>query len=339
MDFAALNVREKLDGIAESLPQSASRSRPTVLRLDPRSEPIMSLSVTGDGALPELKELTEQVLRRRLEQIDGVAQAAVTGGMDREIQVEVDPQRMEAFGVTLDDITNALAAANASAPGGTVMQGRFRYSLRTLGEFDAVEQIAAVPLRPNSPPGDTATARSVSGLTVGDVAIVTDGFAERESIARFNGRESVGLLIFKDAGENTVRVAERVQETIAQLEEQYPDLAIEVATSQATFVSEAIDNVVANLIEGGVLAFLVLLLFLRDIRYPIAIGLAIPLSVVGAFILMDAFGITLNVMSLGGLALGVGMLVDNSIVVLENTFRHRQMGVGALESARRGAEE
>src|SRR5690606_35167514 len=131
----------------------------------------------------------------------------------------------------------------------------------------------------------------------------------------------------------------RVQATLVQLREQYPTLRLEVATSQATFVADAIDNVVQNLIQGAALAFLVLLLFLRDVRYPIAIGLAIPISVIGAFVLMDAAGVTLNVMSLGGLALGVGMLVDNSIVVLENTFRHRELGLEATEAATRGAEE
>jgi hydrophobic/amphiphilic exporter-1 (mainly G- bacteria), HAE1 family len=335
MDFAALNVREKLDGLAGRLPELASR--PTVLRLDPKSEPVMALSVAGDAPLPDLKELSEQVFRRRLEQIDGVARAAVTGGLEREIQVELDPERLEAFGLSYADVTAALAASNVSAPGGTILQGRYRYSLRTLGELQTVEQIRAIPLAGPSATPDSL--RPVSGLSVGDVAQVTDGFRERESVARFNGDEAVGILVFKDAGANTVRVAEAVEETLGELREQYPEVQLEVATSQATFVSDAIDNVVWNLVQGAALAFLVLLLFIRDVRYPIAIGLAIPISVISAFALMDAFGVTLNLMSLGGLALGVGMLTDNSIVVLENTFRHRELGRDAEESARLGADE
>ncbi len=345
MDFAVLNVREKLDGLADRLPEMATR--PTVLRLDPKSEPIMALSVAGDAPLPELKELAEQVFRRRLEQIDGVAQASVTGGLEREIQIAVDPERLQALGLSVQDIATALDAANVSLPGGTVRQGRYRYALRTLGEFESVDQIAAVPLKPRGgatplqPRGGTAPDSILpeTGLTLRDVATVTDGFQERESAARYDGHDAVGILVFKDAGANTVRAAETVERTLAELRRQYPEVKLEVATSQAGFVSDAISNVVQNLVQGAVLAFLVLLLFLRDVRYPVAIGLAIPISVIGTFVLMDAFGVSLNVMSLGGLALGVGMLVDNSIVVLENTFRHRERGLDSAEAARVGAEE
>ncbi|HET7274780.1 MAG TPA: efflux RND transporter permease subunit, partial [Longimicrobiaceae bacterium] len=277
MDFAALGVREKLDAIADVLPEMATR--PTVLRMDPRSEPIMALSVAGSD-LPALKELAESVFKRRLEQIDGVAQAAVTGGLDREIQVEVDPRRLEAYGLTLTDVTTALAAANASAPGGTIRRGRYRYSLRTLGELQTVEQIGDVAIYPGSAGAQDSITPATAGLRIGDIATVTDGFRERETIARYNGHESVGLLIFKTAGANTVGVAESVEETLTELRRQYPTVELEVATSQAGFVSQAIDNVVQNLVQGAFLAFLVLLLFLRDIRYPVAIGLAIPISVI-----------------------------------------------------------
>ena len=334
MDFAVLGVRERLDGLGERLPELASR--PAVLRLDPRSEPVMALSVGGDAPLPELQELVEQVFRRRLEQIDGVAQAALTGGLQREIEVAVDPERLAALGLTLDDVSGALERANASAPGGTLRRGRYRYALRTLGEFQSVREIEAVPLAPRAA---ADSALRAGGLLLRDVATVTDGWRERESVARYDGVESVGLLVFKDAGANTVTVAEAVQRTLAELRRQYPQVKLEVAASQADFVSDAIDNVVGNLVQGAVLAFLVLLLFLRDVRFPVAIGLAIPISVIATFVLLDAFGVTLNIMSLGGLALGVGMLVDNSIVVLENVFRHRERGLGATEAAREGAEE
>ncbi len=336
MDFAALGVREKLDAIADVLPEMATR--PTVLRMDPRSEPIMALSVAGPD-LPSLKELAESVFKRRLEQIDGVAQAAVTGGLEREIQVEIDPRRLEAYRITLTDVTSALSSANASAPGGTIRSGRYRYSLRTLGELQTVDQIGEVAIYPSDAGSQDSTTPATAGLRVRDVATVTDGFRERETIARYNGDESVGLLIFKSAGANTVGVAESVEETLIVLRRQYPSVELEVATSQAGFVSQAIDNVVQNLVQGAFLAFLVLLLFLRDVRYPVAIGLAIPISVIATFSLLDAFGVSLNIMSLGGLALGVGMLVDNSIVVLENTSRHRERGSDAATAAADGAEE
>jgi HAE1 family hydrophobic/amphiphilic exporter-1 len=359
MDFAALGVREKLDGLRGTLPELASR--PAVLRVDPRSEPIMALSVAGGQDIYALGQLAENVFRRRLEQIDGVARAAVTGGLEREIHVEVDPRRLESYGLSVVDVTRALDAANASAPVGTVRQGRYRYALRTLGELAGTEEIGGVPVRRSGGAAGTAgldpagDAPASADLTLRDVARIEDGFREREAIARYSsavhdpdapdstgerrGAESIGLLIFKNSDANTVRVAERVEATLEELRAQYPDARLEVAMSQAGFVSDAIDNVVSNLIQGAVLAFLVLLLFLRDARYPVAIALAIPISVIATFALLDAFGVSLNIMSLGGLALGVGMLVDNSIVVLENTFRHRELGAAPEAAATLGAEE
>ncbi len=339
MDFAMLNLRERLDNLRETLPQTATR--PRILRVDPDSEPIMVISVAGGEDLWRTKEIAETVFRRRLEQLDGVAEAAVTGGLDREIQVEVDPELLQAYGVAIEEVGQALAAANVTAPGGTILQGRYRYPVRTLGEFENVPEMADVvvarqPIFAN--PGD---ARPIDTRLVRlrDVGRVVDGFKERESVARYGGTEAVGVLVFKEAGANTVRVAEQVAETLALLRAEYADFQLDVASSQAGFIADSISNVVSALVFGGLLAFLVLFFFLRDPRYPIGVALAIPISVVATFGLMEAFDVSLNIMSLGGLALGVGMLVDNSIVVLENIFRHREMGEGPLESAAKGAEE
>jgi HAE1 family hydrophobic/amphiphilic exporter-1 len=232
-------------------------------------------------------------------------------------------------------VGQALDAANVSAPGGTIMQGRFRFPLRTLGEFTEVEEIDRVVVDRQSTQVDT----TFRMIRVRDIGEVVDGFAERESMAFYNGREAVGLLVFKESGANTVTVAEAVEEVLEQLRGEYPEIALDVAYSQAGFISESISNVVQALVFGGMLAFLVLFLFLRDSRYPFAIAAAIPISVVGTFALMEAAGVSLNIMSLGGLALGVGMLVDNSIVVLENIFRHREEGKPGIEAAAVGAEE
>lgn len=331
MEFAALNVREQLDNLRDALPELADR--PSVLRTDPTADPVMTISVAGGSSLWSLRDLTESVFKRRLEQIDGVAQATVTGGLEREIQVEIDPNALETYDLDINRVADALAAANVSAPGGTVLRGRYRYSLRTLGEFESVEQIGDVVV------GGTGTGAAESGqeedgvtlpgvIRLRDVATVTDGWKERESVARFNGEEAVGLLLYKESGANSVRVAERVREVLEQLRAEHEEVSLEVATSEAGFIRDAISNVVSALVYGGVLAFLVLFLFLRDPRYPVAVALAIPISVIGTFALMDAFGVSLNIMSLGGLALGVGMLVDNSIVVIENVFRHREEGAG-----------
>jgi HAE1 family hydrophobic/amphiphilic exporter-1 len=333
MEFAALNVREKLDNIRDQLPDLAAR--PVVLRTDPRSEPVMALSVAGGRDLPGLKELSELVFKRRLEQIDGVALAQVTGGVEREIHVEVDPRQLESFGLTVQDVSTALKDANAQAPGGTIRRGRYRYSLRTLGELRGVQEIAAVPLRKAGGKRDSTGAQ----VRLADVARVEDGFRERESIARYNGQESVGLMVFKNADANTVRVAREVDRVLAQLRREYPDVKLEVAMSQAGFISDALANVVQEVILGGILAFLVLFLFLREARYPVAIALAIPISLIATFAMMQAAGVSLNILSLGGMALGVGLLMDNSIVVLENIFRHRELGLRARIAAAVGAEE
>jgi HAE1 family hydrophobic/amphiphilic exporter-1 len=329
MDFATLNIRERLDNVRYELPDDATR--PTILRSDPTSEPVMTLASTSEStSLWELKELSENVFKRRLEQIDGVAQAAVAGGLEREIHVKVDPDRLEALGVTIDAVSQALDAANYSAPGGTIRRGRYRYALRALGEFQTVEEIS-----------ETVVGRGATGSIVllRDIAGVEDGFADRETIARYNGRESVGLLIYKESGANTVQVAERVDEVLELLREEHPDVEVAIASSQSGFIRDAISNVVQALGFGAILAFLVLFLFLHDGRYPVAISLSIPISVILTFGLLYLFDVSLNIMSLGGLALGVGMLVDNSIVVLENIFRHRERGMEPAAAAALGAKE
>jgi HAE1 family hydrophobic/amphiphilic exporter-1 len=334
MDFAALNVREAVDRVADGLPTGVSE-RPTVLRQDPRSEPIMSLSASASYDLWALEELSENVFRRRLEQIDGVAQAAVTGGLEREIQVDVDPRRLNSYGLTINAIAAALDNANAEGASGSVRQGQFRYSLRTMGELQTVDEIADIVVTQTAPSDSAPGGR----VLIRDVATVTDGFEERESAALFNGEQALGLLIFKESGANTVQVAREVERVMGELRNDYPDVTLEVAMSQAGFISNSIANLVQNLILGGVLAFLVLFLFLRDARFPIAIALAIPISVITTFALLDAASVSLNIMSLGGLALGTGMLVDNSIVVLENIFRHREKGLAAAIASAVGAEE
>jgi len=315
MEFATLHTRERLDNLIETLPQGSER--PVILRSDPTSDPIMTLAVSGSD-LRQLKDLSEAVFKRRLEQLDGVALAGIAGGPERELRVVVDPARLGVHDVSLDDIRDALDQANYNAPGGTIKRGRFEYSLRTLGQFQAVDELLDVVISRPRPGGSTVRLR--------DVAVVQDTIADLETIARYNGEIAIGLQIYKESSTNTVRVAQRVTDTLDELRAEFPEVTIQIASNQAAFIQNAISNVVTSLLFGGSLAFLVLFLFLRDPRYPVAIGLAIPISVMAAFALCYAFDVSLNIMSLGGLALGVGLLVDNSIVVLENIFRHRQEG-------------
>ena len=354
MEFAALHVREQLEDLRNQLPETSDR--PDILTSDPTSDPILTIAVTGEGLEP-LAQLSETVLKRRLEQLDGVALAAVTGAPERELRVVVDPDRLEAHGLSLSDITAALDRANYSAPGGMIRRGRFQYSLRTMGQFTSVEQLGEVAVGREGggaggggPPasGGGSGGRRGGGYAEGpasfvrldQVATVLDTMADVQTISRFDGEPAIGLQVYKESGTNTVRVADQVRSTLDQLRGEYPGIHMAVASSQAVFIRQAISNVVQSLLLGGLLAFLVLFLFLRDPRYPVAIGLAIPISVLAAFALCYFADVSLNVMSLGGLALGVGMLVDNSIVVLENVFRHREEeGAGPHDAASRGASE
>ncbi|MEX0893023.1 MAG: efflux RND transporter permease subunit [Gemmatimonadota bacterium] len=342
MDFASLNVREKLDGIRASLPAGVE-GRPIMLRTDPRSDPILSISASGEEMdLWALKDLSETVFRRRLEQIDGVAQASVTGGLEREIQVTVDPVRLAGYGLTVQDVAARVAAANAPSASAIVRHGNFDFSLRTLGELVAVPEIedVVVAIRPTSSQNVPGNAPRPDGrVLLRDVATVVDGFRERETIARYNGSESVGILVFKEPRANTVRVTETVNQALDELRAQYPAVELDVAASQAEFVAGAINNLKQQMLLGALMAFVVLIFFLRDARYSMAIALAIPISVIGTFALLHLAGVSLNIMSMGGLALGIGMLVDNSIVVIENIFRHREKGTRAALAAAVGTEE
>jgi len=327
MEYAMLNVREKLDILRQQLPDQAGR--PTILKADPNAEPIMSLAVSGRGGMAEIKSLAENVVKRRLEQIDGVALAAVTGGSDRQIRVEADRELIESLGITLRDIQSALASANAVSTGGHINRGRFQWYLRPVGDFQSIEDIKQV----------VVARRGDRLVTVNDIAEVLDDYKEADNITHFNGAPSIGILVQKEAGANTSRVSESVYEVLGELEEEYAEMDIAVAFDQAVFVNDSISNVIWSIIVGGIFAFLILFFFLHDIRNPVNIGMSIPISIIATFALLYFSGITLNMMSLGGLALGVGLLVDNSIVVLENIFRHREMGEDRFEAAGKGARE
>ncbi|MBN1560871.1 efflux RND transporter permease subunit [candidate division KSB1 bacterium] len=308
MDYALLHVREKLDRLRHLLPADAGRA--TIISLDPSSEPIIVLAVSGRD-LYLTRQFAQDVVKRRLEQIDGVAMVAVTGGAEREIRVEVDDQALDALNIGMEQIARALELSNYSFPGGTVCQGQHRYSLRTLGEFTSLRDIESVIiLHANG-----------SQITLGQIAAVKDGEKERSGVNRLNGIEAVGLQIFKGAGANTVAVARDVDAAIGQIQAEYADIMMTEIHNQAHFISLAIDNVVQAIVSGSILAIFVLLIFLRGIRLPLVIGVSIPVSLLATFVLFLRFDVHFNIMSLGGLALGIGLLVDNSIIVLENIFR------------------
>jgi len=326
MDFAMLHTREKLDSVI--LPEDVEE--PTLIPLDPQSRPVMVLSVSGDRTLLELKEYSEDLIKPRLEQIEGIGSAEVAGGVEREIQIEINPQRLALYGITIEEVSQRVDAFNRNLQGGTIRKGRFKYALRVVGEFEHLKEIEEITLK---------TTQGGGVVRLKDIARVKDSIKERKGMTRLNGAESIGLLVRKESGANTVKVSRKVREVLLELKAENPEISLLVVSEQAKYIENAISSVLLSLVLGGILAFLVLFIFLQDAKTPLIIAAVIPISVVATFNLIFFRGVTLNLMSLGGLALGVGMLVDNSIVVSESIFRHRGLGKSLPRAASEGTRE
>lgn len=326
MPHTVLLVRERLDNVRARLPERAER--PTLLTSDPGERPIAVLALSGSGDLLSIARLAEDVHARRLEQLPGVASVAVAGKPEEEIRVEVDPEKARALGITPDQIAEAVRQANASAPGGTVRRGQFRLPLRAYTEFQSYDEILDTPVGP-----------ARAGIRLRDLATVRLTTADPVTLTRLDGTSAVGLVVYKDAGANTVTVTRALYGVVDQLIEEFPDVRIEVVAAQAEFVTDALANLGQEIIAGGFLSLLCILLFIRDLRTSLAIGLIVPLSVMMALVILQQLGVTINILSLGGLALGVGLLVDNAIVVAEATGRLREEGMGVFEAARVAAEQ
>jgi len=338
MDIAGVEVREKVDIL--ELPIEASR--PLLLRFDPSSEPIMRLGLLQkeasaardpaaiEAALKGLRRLAEDRIKNDLEAEEGTAAVKVSGGLEDEIQIRVDQRKLSQLGLSIEQVADRIRAENVNLSGGRLEEGSQRFLVRTINEFQEVEEF-----------GDAIVA-TVAGRPVylRDVATVTRGYKEREAITRVNGNESVELAIYKEGDANTVQVAKRIERRLETVRDALPeDIELVKIYDQSKFIGAAIDQVTSAAIYGGLLAIMVLYGFLRDSRATTIIALAIPVSVIGTFLLMYTNDVSLNIMSLGGVALAVGMLVDNSIVVLENIVRKREEGAGTLEAARSGTAE
>ncbi len=326
MASTVLTVRERLDNARGRLPEQATR--PTLLTSDPGERPIAVLALIGPGDLRSVSRTAEEVHARRLEQLEGVASVAVVGAPKDEIRVDVDPARMRALGLSPNDVARAIEAANATAPGGTIRRGQFRFSVRALTEFRTPEEIGATPVGP-----------AQRGIRLADIATISLSTADPLTMVQLDGAAAVGLVVYKDAGANTVAVTQRLYGSIGQLEEEFPDIGMTVVAAQARFVRDALSNLGQEIVLGGFLSLLVILFFLRDWRASLAIGLIVPLSVMIALVMLQLLNVSVNILSLGGLALGVGLLVDNAIVVAEAGARLREQGMDPVTAARTAGEE
>ncbi len=355
MDFANLDVISKLDAI--QLPLQAKK--PVTLRFDPTLDPVMRYALYFDDSesndesndvavdyasfeeqdindansiarLKQLRIIGEEILKKNLESTVGVASVKISGGLEEEIQVNIDQQRLAYLNIPIESVTSILSAENINLSGGRLEEGTQQYLVRTLNEFQNLEQIRNV----------IVSTENDNTIYLKDVADVVQAYKEREAITRLNGMEAVEIAVYKEGDGNTVAVAEVVEDRLNRITDMLPDgMKLEKVYDQSVFISSAVNEVKNAGIIGGILAVLVLFFFLRDFWSTVIISVSIPVSIIATFNLMYGNNITLNIMSLGGIALGIGMLVDNSIVVLENIARHRGMGKNVLQAAQDGAGE
>ena len=328
MDMATLEVREKLDLL--QLPRDVER--PVLLRFDPSYDPVMRLQFWGEVSLSRLRYLADEELKKSLESTEGVAAIKVVGGLEEQIRIEIDEKRLAELRIPITEVTQVLIRENLNQASGSLYDLDANYMVRLLNQFRSVEEIERIILRDSE-------GRQV---VLGEVAEVWRGSKDREVIARIDGRESVELAVYKEGDANTVMVARAVEAKLEKLRQDgvlTENLQVRTVFNQARFIQQAVDNVLWSAVLGAVLATLVLYLFLRHLRSTLLVAVSIPISILATFALMYQMDVSLNIMSLGGIALGVGMLVDNSIVVLEAVHRQDRSQTTLPEAVYRGTRE
>ncbi|WP_376692697.1 efflux RND transporter permease subunit [Wenzhouxiangella sp. EGI_FJ10409] len=349
MDRAAIDVRERIERL--TLPLQSDR--PLLLRFDPSNEPVMRFALARDtsevareadaasrilpadadddfATLRILRRHADERLKKDMESIEGVAAITVSGGLEDEIQVLLDQYRLAQLNLEPAQVAQRLRAENINLSGGRLEEGTRQFLVRTINEFESVDEIA----------GLIVASRDGEPIYLRDIAEVREGWRERDAITRVDGQEMVELALYREGDANVVSVARSVERRLGEIRADLPaDLALTRVYDQSVFIRSAINEVVQAALFGGLLAIGVLYLFLKSARATVVVGLAIPISVVATFAAMYGAGVTLNIMSLGGIALAIGLLVDNAIVVLENIAAKRERGLGLIAAAREGAGE
>ena len=327
MDEIMLQIRERVDVIKGFLPEGTSS--PLALKLDPNALPIVQLAVSSKVDLYTTQKIAEDVIAPRFERIEGTASASVTGGLEQEVEVMLKEEIIKGYNLSSSYVSQILMAENLNMPGGTVKKGNNELTVRTMGEFKTVEEIKnlTIPLTR----GGT--------VRLQDIADVNLKSKDQSSITKLNGKEVVQISIMKQSDANTVNVASSIDKEIEKLKTEYPDLEFVTVFNQADYINLAIDNLIRTATIGGILAIIILLIFLRSFKTTLVIAISIPFSIITTFVILFFFGITLNMMTIGAFALAVGMLVDNSIVVLENIYRNRSLGMDRITASVDGTNE
>lgn len=327
LTLAINDVRDSLNKLRNSLPEGAED--PYIRHFDVADSPIIYMGLNSELDPISLTRLTENQIIPQFEQLEGVARLRMRGGIEREIQINLDRSKLESLNMGVNEVINALKQDNINQPAGNYKEGHLNLHIRSQGEYTSLEQIEDTVVREKT--GATVRVR--------DVAEVVDGEKERTELTRMNGQPGILLYVYKQSGANTISVSDRVRKQIEQINKSNPDVKLSLRVDKSDFIRQSIANIKEAALYGMALAILVLVLFLRSFRSMLVIGVCMPLSVLATFILIYFQGYTLNIISFGGLALGVGLLVDNSIVVLESIFRKREEGLDPITAAIEGTEE
>ncbi|MBN2010650.1 efflux RND transporter permease subunit [candidate division KSB1 bacterium] len=327
LDIAANDIRDRIDRVLGRLPEDIDR--PMIRKFDLSSFPILIMGVSSNLNPLDLRQLMEDQIKYRLERVPGVAAIDIWGGLMREIHVELQAAQLKALGLSTDAVLAALQNENRNIPAGLYDKGNLEILVRTQGEFSSLEEIENTVI----------TTRQGTPIQIRDVAVVSDSWEEVRQLVRIDGKSGLRISISKQSGANTVKVAEAAKAEIELINRDFPQIHLIPLIDTSKYIRQSISNVGNSTMIGGILAILILFLFLRNISSTVIIATAIPISVVATFGLMYFGGFTLNIMTFGGLALGIGMLVDSAIVVLENIYRHREQGSSPKESALIGTSE
>lgn len=323
------DVRKELGFVERQIPDDAET--PLVFSYDPNQEPIVVLTVTSNArSARELRTYSKQVLEQRIERINGIASAETSGGLERQINVRINNQQMRLYNLTIAEISQKLQQENIQVPAGQLTEGNTNYSLRTIGEFKNVDQIRNTII----------TVRDGQPLLLKDVATVDDGIAQPIGNVRVNGEDGVVLNIYRQSDANVVTAANAVVDNLEEIQRSLPnDVRVGVLTNKADFIEQSISNLLMTGVQAIILVVLILLVFLRSGRSAMIIAISIPVSIITTFLVMDMADLSLNIISLSGLTLAVGLVVDNAVVVLENIFHFREEGANRDEASINGAKE
>ncbi len=328
MDFATLQMREKVDQIKGFLPADAGE--PMVMKLDIGAMPVVIMTLSGhDADLARLQTVAEDELKPQLERVSGAASVTVIGGYEEQIEIKTHQEKMNGYGLTISSLAQIIGAENFNAPGGQVQKGTQELTIRTTGEFESIDEIKeiVIPL----PSGGQ--------IRLKDIADVGLGYKDITSVTKENGDQCVSVAVQKQSGTNTVAVVDDVKAAIEEFAQEYPELKIEIVMDQSESINQSIETVKKEALVGGILAILVVFLFFHNIRTTFITATAIPIAVMVAFAVLYFGGITINMMTLGGLTIAMGRLVDDNIVALENIYRHRMEGYSKFEAAIKGVSE